>query len=164
VRIGWYIDDVQGSLQAAQSQGKMLVIVFRADYCRWCALQLAHVLRCEAFNEFAGHAVFALVDPTQNDDARLLANNLGIDSYPAISVLGLDGTNVTERTRLIGFQPVSHLVPALKQALMLGNGLLYNGPIPKPATEISYGKPQPDCADDVDKRVSIPYLTPIYRP
>jgi hypothetical protein len=56
------------------------------------------------------------------------------------------------------------MVCGLRDALKLGNGPLYTGPKPKPATEIYYGEPKPDCADGAEKRVSAPYSTPVYRP
>ena len=165
IRIGWFINDFTGAAQSAQSQKEMLVVVFREDNCGWCALQLAHVLRCEAFNELAGRAVFDIETPSFHLEGGELARGLSIDSYPAISVIAIKGGNMEERYRLIGFNSVSKLLPELKKALKLGSGPLHNGSkAAKQATEIYYGAPTPYCADDAQTRARAPYSTPTYRP
>jgi hypothetical protein len=164
IRIGWYIHDLKGALQAAQSQNKMVVAIFREDLCGWCALQLAHVLRCEAFNELAGRAVFAIGSPSKDPDFDAMAISLGIDFYPALTVLDIKGTNMNEQLRISGFEPESALVSQLRKALKLGAGPLYAGSqATKRATEVYYGEPKPVCVDDVAKRVPSPHSTPAYR-
>jgi hypothetical protein len=165
IRIGWFINNFKGAAQAAQSQKKMLVVVFREDQCAWCALQLAHVFRCEAFNELAGHAIFDMESPSVSPDGRALENNLGIASYPTISVMTFKGNHINERERLIGFSSLPKLLPVLKKSLMLGNGPLYTGSkAAKLSTKIYYGEPIPYCGDDVEKHVHAQHYSPKYRP
>jgi thioredoxin-related protein len=137
IRIGWYINDIKGAFQAAQSQNKLLVIVFREDRCGWCDLQLAHVFRCEAFNELAGRALFAIVSPSVDHDGAVLMNSLLIDSFPAMTVFDIKGRDIDERDRYIGYFPLSKILSVLKKTLMLGEGPLYTGSkAAKLATEI----------------------------
>jgi hypothetical protein len=165
IRIGWYINDIKGAFQAAQSQNKLLVIVFREDRCGWCDLQLAHVFRCEAFNELAGRALFAIVSPSVDHDGAVLMNSLLIDSFPAMTVFDIKGRDIDERDRYIGYFPLSKILSALKKTLMLGEGPLYTGSkAAKLATEIYYGEPKPYCADDAKKQIPAAFYTPKYRP
>jgi len=48
-------------------------------------------------------AIFVKIRPSQDPEGKGLANNLGISSYPTVSILDINGTNISERSRMTGF-------------------------------------------------------------
>jgi thioredoxin-related protein len=86
----------------AQREGKPVVCVFEEDSCGWCKKFDQELTKPEAV-DLAKNAIFVRINPSKDPDGSALAANLGIHSYPTVSILDINGTNISERTRMTGY-------------------------------------------------------------
>jgi len=97
-----WASSLKDGLAQAQREGKPLVCVFEEDNCAWCK-KFDQELTKPAAAELGQDAIFVHLSPSKDQGAFTLANNLGIDSYPTVSVLDVNGSNINERSRMTGF-------------------------------------------------------------
>ena len=98
-RIGWNFDNVSELLTKANADEKPIVAVMITKRCGWCRIFLAHVLRCNQLNTFAGQAHFAIlyapeskpgIEDSQADlDNKQFMNLLKVEGYPTTAIVSV---------------------------------------------------------------------------
>jgi hypothetical protein len=93
---------LKDGIAQAQKQGKPLVCVYEEDNCGWCK-KFDQELAKPAAAQVGNDAIFVKIHPSKDAGGKALAAQLGIDSYPTVSILDINGTNISERSRSVGF-------------------------------------------------------------
>jgi thioredoxin-related protein len=104
-RIEWAAS-LKDGIKQAQEQGKPLICVFEEAQCGWCK-RFDQELAKPAAAALGENAIFVRISPSTDPDGRGLATNLGINSYPTVSVLDINGSSISERTRMTGYMTLS---------------------------------------------------------
>ncbi len=94
--------------QKGLAEKKPVVLIIGEDWCQYCK-QLEKELAKPEFQQYAGRAVFAKVQPSKDPSAKAIADALDIKNYPAISILEPNPAMIEERGRIVGFMEASKL-------------------------------------------------------
>jgi hypothetical protein len=124
VRIGWHFD-AWTAYEAGLIKNLPIVMVFHADWCKWCWKLIDEALTCPSVNRFAGYAVFAHVKEERDEAAATIRKTLKIEGTVAITVLKPNPEKLYEMGRANGFHKGD------KVAQMLTESLPPKYPIPK---------------------------------
>lgn len=111
-----WTNDVVSALKSSQYEGKPVVVVFQQDNCSWCKEYDRELARPEFISSVADRANFARVNPEHNQDARSLADMLGVDSYPTAVVLNVKGGKITPIAKFTGYQGSGDLARSVDDA------------------------------------------------
>jgi hypothetical protein len=63
----------------------------------------------------AKDAIFVKLSPSKDPLAKGLANSLGIDSFPTVSILDINGSKISERKRMTGFMTAGDFISGVGQ-------------------------------------------------
>lgn len=120
-RIGWNFDNVNELLTKANSDEKPIVAIMITQRCGWCRIFLAHVLRCNKLNAFAGQAHFAILyapetkpgieDSQAGLDNKQFMNLLKVEGYPTTAIV-----SVKNKT----FSPIGKFAGVISEAGFIG--------------------------------------------
>lgn len=154
-RIGWNFDNVGEVLTNALGDGKLIVAVMITKRCGWCRIYLAHVLRCDGLNAFAGQAHFVILyapeskpdskdESQESRDNKQFMNLLKIQGYPATAIV-----SVKNKT----FSPVGKLAGATSEAglieLLTAVGLRAAASAPSRGQSAAVGLPNPSSCGTI---------------
>lgn len=123
-RIGWYVDRTADAQKRATELGQPLVLVLSPARCEDCRALEHDVLACPAINRFAGHAVFALANPSRDPLARSLMGALKIATYPAVLLLDPKRLDAEPRVQIEGYVPAGNLSLYLRERLAIADPTL----------------------------------------
>ena len=102
-RIGWHVNDSTAAFNRGLAKDKLTVLVLGESNCRWCTWLVREVLTCAAIDRFAGRAVFAYSEPSNDDAARAIAQAMNIRRYPVTVFIEPDARRLTVPAHLGGF-------------------------------------------------------------
>lgn len=102
-RIGWHVNESVTALGKAFNANKLTVLVIGETGCRWCAWLVREVLPCAAINRFAGRAVFAYSEPSQDPAARAVGEVMKIKRYPVTVFIEPDAGKLNVPAHIGGF-------------------------------------------------------------
>jgi len=117
-----YAPNLREAVQEARNSGKPLVVIFEEDYCGWCR-KLDQELAKPELARLNDKAIFVRVSPSSSPEAKILADRLGVNAYPTISVIDIKGSNISERNRVTGFTTASDIASRVQPPLR-DNGVL----------------------------------------
>lgn len=116
-RIGWNFDDIRDVLTNADADGKPVIAVMIADRCSWCRIFLAHVLRCDGLNSFAGKAHFIILHASERDDERKqFMNLLKVEGYPTTAIVSVRNKTITPIGKIAGASSETGIIRLLAAA------------------------------------------------
>jgi len=152
-RIGWYVDRTTDAQKQARELGRKLVLILSPSRCEDCRELERDVLACPAINRFAGHAVFALANPSRDALARSIMGTLKVAIYPAILMIDPANPGAAPLVHVEGYLSAGNLSLYLHERMAIADaGLpsLDDGvALWKSKIRSRPGAPQ-DCAIDPD--------------
>ena len=102
-RIGWHVNDSATAFKHGLAKDKLTVLVLGKPGCRWCTWLVREVLPCAAIDRFAGRAVFAYSEPSDDAAARAIAQAMNIRRYPVTVFIEPDARRLTVPAHIGGF-------------------------------------------------------------
>lgn len=152
-RIGWYVDRTTDAQQRAAELGQPLVLILSPARCEDCRELERDVLACPAIDRFAGHAVFALANPSRDALARSIMGTLKVTTYPAILMIDPANPGAAPRVHVEGYLSAGNLSLYLHERMAIADATLpsLDDGVALWKTKIRSrpGAPQ-DCAIDPD--------------
>lgn len=103
--------------QKGLAEKKPVVLIIGEDWCQWCKALEKELAKPE-FQQYAGKAIFAKVQPSKDPSAKAIADALEIKNYPAISILEPNPAMIEERGRIVGFMDAEKLDAHLKKLIV----------------------------------------------
>jgi thioredoxin-related protein len=116
----WLTDFAAAKQQAASENKKLLLDFTGSDWCGYCKLLEAEVLRTDAFKDFAKDYVLVRIDfprstelpPDLKQQNDALAQQFSVEGFPTLLVMDSSGREITRQS---GYQPGSGAVAYLSQ-------------------------------------------------
>lgn len=106
-----YVDSLAAALARAAADGRPVLAVCRASWCRWSADFAQGTLTDPRIVDLSRRFVCVMVDADRNADA---CRKLGVTAFPTVLVLAADGG---ERTRTVGRPTLATLTSAMESGL-----------------------------------------------
>ena len=102
----------QAALEAAQPDGKIIMVDVFTDWCGWCDKLDSDVYTDAAVVEFSRKIVNLKIDAEDGGEGQSLAEKFGVSGFPTILFLTADGREVD---RIGGFLPAPQFLEEMKR-------------------------------------------------
>jgi len=106
-----FVDDCDAGRRLAEAADKPLLVVFRADWCRWSAAFSQQTLTDPAIVALADRFVCVQVDADRHSK---ICQRYAVSQFPTVLILDADNNELSRRS---GHTLATDLKPLLRQAL-----------------------------------------------
>jgi thioredoxin-like negative regulator of GroEL len=106
-----FVDDCDAGRRLAEAANKPLLVVFRADWCRWSAAFSQQTLTDPAIVALADRFVCVQVDADRHSK---ICQRYAVSQFPTVLILDADNNELSRRS---GHTLATDLKPLLRQAL-----------------------------------------------
>ena len=106
-----FVDDCDAGRRLAEAADKPLLVVFRADWCRWSAAFSQQTLTDPSIVALAGRFICVQVDADRHDT---VCQRYAVSQFPTVLILDAENNELSRRS---GHTLATDLKPLLRQAL-----------------------------------------------